>query len=456
MLYSVLRSLIRLSLSVFFKKFNVVGQDNVPSSGPVIFVANHPSAVMDPLITGASLNKKLFFLAGSEWIGKGFKAKVYKKQFNMIPVHRPWLAEGKEVSNDKMFQDSYKKLDNDDWILIFPEATTKTLSKVRDLKTGAIRIKEGFEKYTNYKKSVPIIPIGLNYSNPHQFQSNVIVNIGKPVEFKENCEGLEKKERLRIKTDEIKKALEESIINIRTDDNKSLIRKINQIFIEKYREEKGISRKDSASNFAFLQKLSKAIEYFEVKDPLAYLFLSKRINKFFENLNNSGFSNDMVSKPSKFSISFLNTLFVILGVVPAVLSGLMFAFPYFLTKILFKKKLKQLFREKEEDPGLDPAFTGSLTFLSGILIFLLWSLVISMVCGFMIGNWLIVPFALVMSYQAYKFYLFYLRKAIEFSFKIKGAILRMRYRNKHEELYQVQTSIIELLKEYQKQYSLIN
>lgn len=445
-------SLIRLSFSVFFKKFNVIGQENIPKSGPVIFVANHPSAVMDPLIVGVALKKKIFFLAGAEWIGKGLKAKIFKNQLNMIPVHRPWLAKGEKVSNEDMFRDSYQNLDNDDWILIFPEATTQTVSKIRDLKTGTIRIKEGFEKFKNYSKTVPIIPIGINYSNPHRFQSNVIINIGKPIEFKEQSEGLDKIEQARVKTDEIKKALEESIINISRDDNKSLIRKINQLFIDTYREGKGFSSKDSASNFGFLQKLSKAIEHFELKDPSEYAAVSKRINTFFEKVNKLGFKSDMISTSGNFSVSLMNAAFLVLGALPAMISGLIFAFPFFVTKLLFKKKLKHLFRKEEEDPGLDPAFTGSLTFLSGILIFLIWSLVVSIAVGVMVGQWAVVPLSLVVCYQSYRYYLYYLKRALDFRYKIRGTILKRKYSNEYQGLSDEKAELIQLLKGYQKQF----
>jgi len=454
MLYSLLKSLIKLSLSVFFKKFNVIGRENIPKSGPVIFVANHPSAVMDPLLVGVALKKKIHFLAGAEWIGEGFKANVYKKQFNMIPVHRPWLAKGKKVSNDEMFKESYKNLDNNDWILIFPEATTQTLSKIRDLKTGAVRIKEGFEKYTNNKVDVPIIPIGINYSNPHRFQSNVIVNIGKAIEFKDEYAGLDEKETVRAKTDEIKVALENSIININRDDNKSLVRKINQLFIDTYREDKGLSNNDATSNFGFLQKVSKAVDHFEVNDPAGYQVVSSRINAFFEKTGKLGFKSDMISTSPKKVVSLLNVVFLILGSVPALFTGVLLSVPYFASNLIFKKKLKHLFKKEESESGLDPAFTGSLIFLSGILIYLVWSLIISITVGAIFSAWIVMPISMLVCFQAYRYCLYYLRTVLDFRYKVRGLILIRKFNKEYQEFSKEKAALIQLLKEYQNQYNI--
>ncbi len=456
MLYSILKSIFRLSLSVFFKKFNVIGLENIPKSGPVIFVANHPSAVMDPLIVGTILKKKIHFLAGAEWMGDGFKANFYKKHFNMIPVHRPWLAKGeKKVSNDEMFNESFKNLDNNDWVLIFPEAITKTVSKIRDLKTGVIRIKDGFEKYKNYEIDVPIIPIGINYSNPHRFQSDVVVNIGKAIDFKGDYKELDEKEKLRAKTNKVKEALEDLIINIDKDDNKSLVKKVNQLLRDSYKEEKGSVSKDIVSNFRFLQKVSTAVTHFEGKDPSCYQEVSARINAFFEKADKIGFKTDMISTSSSFFISFIKFIFLVLGFVPALFTGVLLSVPYFTSTLVFKKKLTHFFRKEESEPGLDRAFTGSLIFLSGVLIYLVWTLIISISISTIEGQWVLMPISMLGCFIGYRFSLFYSKIAFEFYHKVKGLFLKRMFNNEYKELSQEKTELIGLLREYQVQYSTV-
>lgn len=52
---------------------------------------------------------------------------------------------------------------------------------VRPFKTGAARIALGAENSTNWQLDVKFIPVGLSYSAPDQFRSEVIVNFGEPV-----------------------------------------------------------------------------------------------------------------------------------------------------------------------------------------------------------------------------------------------------------------------------------
>ncbi len=444
MLYSILKTLIHLSLSVFFKKFNVIGRENIPKSGPVIFVANHPSAVMDPLIVGTILKKKIHFLAGAEWIGKGFKANLYKKHFNMIPVHRPWLAEGK-VSNEEMFNESYKNLDNDDWILIFPEAITKTVSKIRELKTGAIRIKDGFEKSKNYEVEVPIIPIGINYSNPHRFHSNVLVNIGEAIQFKDDYSQLDEKEKLRAKTNEVKEALENSIVNIEKEEHRSLIKKVNQLF----KTDRKAEKKDTTSNFRFLQKVSKAVDSFALNDPSNYRVVSIRINTFFKKIEHQGLeSTDMITSPSSPLSTVVKFVFLLLGAIPALITGALLSVPYFATNLIYKKKLSNFLKKEGSESGLDPAFSGSLIFLSGTLIYLIWTLIISTSLSAITSQWLLLPVSMLACLVGYRYCLFYLKLVVEFRDEVKGLFSKTMSKNEYNELLKEKVELIELLKKH--------
>ena len=54
MLYSILRPLIKLTIRLFFRNFQVNGLENIPKKGPFIFAANHPATFMDGIIIAAT------------------------------------------------------------------------------------------------------------------------------------------------------------------------------------------------------------------------------------------------------------------------------------------------------------------------------------------------------------------------------------------------------------------
>ena len=113
MLYTLLKRIVRMSLHLYFRRIDVIGAENVPEKGPVIFVSNHPSALIDPLLVAITVKRKIHFLAASEFFGKGMKARILKNKLNMIPVHRPWLSKTEKVSNTEMFDECYKSLNED-------------------------------------------------------------------------------------------------------------------------------------------------------------------------------------------------------------------------------------------------------------------------------------------------------------------------------------------------------
>lgn len=89
MVYRIIKWLAGITLKAYFRKVVVRGMENIPSNGPVIIVANHPSAFMDPMVIGTITNRSLHFIAAGEFMGHGLKSWIYRKQLNMIPVYRP-------------------------------------------------------------------------------------------------------------------------------------------------------------------------------------------------------------------------------------------------------------------------------------------------------------------------------------------------------------------------------
>lgn len=66
MLYAILRFLFKITGRVFFSNITIRNKELIPRSGPLIVVANHPSAFMDPIVIATIFERNLYFL------GKGF------------------------------------------------------------------------------------------------------------------------------------------------------------------------------------------------------------------------------------------------------------------------------------------------------------------------------------------------------------------------------------------------
>lgn len=385
----------------------MIGEGNIIKKGPAIYIANHPNALLDPLLIGVSLPRKVFFLAGANFFGKGFRSYLFKEHFNMVPVYRPWLAKGESVSNDEMFLDCYKALSAGKCIVLFPEASSKTVSKIREVKTGAIRIKFGAEEYANNKIEVPIIPVGLNYSNAHEFQSRVIVNFKEKIHFTSN--EFNNSDELRSMSEEMKVALENAIVRIENDDNQDLVKCINRLYVDQLRKEDGHSYKDLQANLTFLNQIANAVAYFEKENPAKAVELSGRIRGYFETLKENGLSDDSVSDSNKLKPGVLRIVFLLLGL-PFAFSGLVLnVIPYKTVSGLFRSKISRLINNEDENAAFDHAFTSTLIFGSGIIIFLIWNILISVLTGILFSHWLAGLVLFLLYFPLLRFSLYYFR-----------------------------------------------
>lgn len=446
-----------MSLNLYFRRIDVIGAENVPENGPIIFVSNHPSALMDPLTVATTLKRKIHFLAGAEWFGKGMKARFLKNKLNMIPVHRPWLSKKEEaVSNDEMFEECYKSLNQDKCIILFPEASSTTVSKIRELKTGAVRIKSGFEEYTDQNKRVPIIPIGLSYSNPHEFQSRVVVKIGKPIIFDsfEKTEGLA--DLYRSQTSLVQEELKKSIIHIDNTKNENLVKNICRLFIGAHREENAISFRDKKSNFEFDQSVAIAVAHFEETNSAAYYEMSTRIETYFEGINELGISDDILEETKRSKPSVLKWVFILLGSVIALPSLIIFFIPYQLTKIIFKKKVKASIVAEYESDKFDYAFTGTLIFVVGMLLFGIWTPIVGTIVYFISSSWLIAVISMVLLYPMMRFSMHYAKVGLRLLNYYKGKRIQNKQKERVTFYASERKSIVDVLKGYQISYSETN
>ena len=100
-------SLVRIIANTFFRRIDVVGIENVPTDGPVIFAGNHPNALMDGFLLIAKCGRwPLHFMANA----KLWKYRLLAPVLNAtgaVPVYRREEHDGK-VDNSQAFERLYE------------------------------------------------------------------------------------------------------------------------------------------------------------------------------------------------------------------------------------------------------------------------------------------------------------------------------------------------------------
>ena len=76
-----------LLIRVFFRTIKLIGRERVPTSGPVVVLANHPNGLLDPLVARVALGRALAFLGKSTVFGNPF-GRLAMHSFGVIPVYR--------------------------------------------------------------------------------------------------------------------------------------------------------------------------------------------------------------------------------------------------------------------------------------------------------------------------------------------------------------------------------
>jgi len=76
-LYAFARVLLVTAVHIY-GRFRVVGVGNLPATGPVILVANHPSDV-DPILLGVAMPRTLHFMADAVQFRRGFVGPIIER-----------------------------------------------------------------------------------------------------------------------------------------------------------------------------------------------------------------------------------------------------------------------------------------------------------------------------------------------------------------------------------------
>ncbi len=178
-LYKLIHSYVKIGLHLFYKNIKISGLENIPKNKPVLFVANHQNAMMDPILIATHNSRILYFLARAS----AFKNKIAAKLLNAIhaiAIYRVRDGVNSKKMNLTVFKKCIDLLSNNKCILIFPEGSHSIKRQIRSLRSGFTTIAFNFLEQ-NPNKELYIIPIGLNFTDTISYAEKVHIIYGKPI-----------------------------------------------------------------------------------------------------------------------------------------------------------------------------------------------------------------------------------------------------------------------------------
>ncbi|WP_242091989.1 lysophospholipid acyltransferase family protein [Aestuariivivens sediminicola] len=360
MLYHVFKWLFYLTIRGYFRSIYIKGSDHIPGSGPVMFVANHNSAFMDPILLAVHLKRPLYFLAR----GESFKYRLTRwifNRFHMIPIYRPEITPDKVYKNEAVFQSCFDHLKAQKSLMIFPEGVSKTERRLRKIKTGAARIALGAESQNGFQLNLKIIPIGINYSNPHYFRSHVFINIGAPIQvsdFEAVYHDNEKQAVLQL-TDQIKKRLEDLVVIVKNERLDALTRQIELLYDSQLSDQKETDDK-AVQKFLVSREIVKAVAYNLKTRPRETVAFEIKLNAYLKSLDRLKLRDKTIGSMKMRLRFWSDLLYFILGF-PVFLFGYVFNIvPYKVSEILSRRIIVR------------KDFVGSMKIAFGMFVFLVF------------------------------------------------------------------------------------
>ncbi|HNR09147.1 MAG TPA: 1-acyl-sn-glycerol-3-phosphate acyltransferase [Saprospiraceae bacterium] len=229
MLYYLLRPLVRITLRIFFSKIYLHHLDRIPLNRPVLIASNHPSAFLEACLLATHFPKSLHFLVRGDIFINRFVVALLE-QLHLTPIYRFVDGFKNLRSNDATFNACYDRLSNKEIIVVYAEGNTTQEKRLRPIQKGLARIAFGaMDKYPDM--DLCVVPLGVNYTHPNDFRSEVFVETGLPIELKEYY--LRYKEDNNKAVQELTQAVEESmkplVIHVEKNEDLELAEKLWRI-----------------------------------------------------------------------------------------------------------------------------------------------------------------------------------------------------------------------------------
>ena len=182
--YPWLRSLVKLGLHLFFKRYQWQGLENIPSDRPALLVCNHQNAFLDALLVLCAMKKSPWFFArGDVFLNPRFSQFLHA--LKILPIYR-FRDGGYSVlkQNQQSFEDARKLFEAGESLLIFGEGNHGEKWQIRPLQKGFARLAFHTMEQSEWNSPLCVIPVGIQYENREQVYSEVLVSFGKPIELK--------------------------------------------------------------------------------------------------------------------------------------------------------------------------------------------------------------------------------------------------------------------------------
>ena len=353
MSYRVARALLRYALGGFFRQVELQGVELVPVRGPVLFVANHTNAFIDPLVLVTEVRRPVTIT-----LSRNPLLAPLMWAMGVVTFHRRVDAEAGQADatrNVDAIEACVRRLLGGGALLIFPEGVSHSDPGMRAFKTGAARIALAYLA-TPGAPDLAIVPVGLHFTNKDRWRSEAAGLVGEPIDARAWLEANPVAGAAEM-TAAMRTWIERLTVNFAGEEERDLVLGADRLFGYQGAPEPldRATRVDPAEEVARVHRLQRGAHELRARDPERFGALSRETRRLTRTLNALGVDPGEVGLPmhagrvALFIVREVEVLIV--GFVPAALGALVHLPPLVALRALVARLSKD-----EDHPASNAVF----------------------------------------------------------------------------------------------------
>ncbi|MBI4637942.1 MAG: 1-acyl-sn-glycerol-3-phosphate acyltransferase [Candidatus Rokubacteria bacterium] len=280
--YAAVRAIARFWLWFFLKSVDVRHPERVPVGGPVVLCINHPNNLIDSLLVGAVLPRKVHYLATASLFRNPLMARFLSAS-GVIPVYRRQDDPDKMDRNAETFAACFAAFDRGRLVAIYPEGTTHAEARVQRIKTGAARIALGYA--AERPGALTLVPVGLNFEARKSFRGRVLVAFGEPIPVTPYLDTFREDpvKAVDALTRSIQWGMEAQVVHVERIDATELVRAVDEIYrselARQLEEERGLAQRQ-IDPVRLARSIVDAVNHFKEREPARVESLWQQIQRY--------------------------------------------------------------------------------------------------------------------------------------------------------------------------------
>ena len=442
LLGTVLRRLAHALIKRYYPKIQITGAENIPKTGPVLFCANHPNSLIDPVLIGIAARRPVSFMAKAPLFKTPLLGSVMKA-LGMVPAYRGQDDARQVKKNTQSLNRVVEGLKAGRAMGIFPEGMSTDVRQVAMVRSGASRI--ALPAYAQGVEDLMIIPLGINYESKERLGSKVWISVGQPIKIKEFVEAYQQQQEEPVDVGENKvlrreltsllgERLKEVVVHVDNADWDPLLSDLESIV-------RRAGHKPSLRIPALMRRkrIADAINYFYEQDPQTAEGMIGQIESYHKKIRAAGLViDDPVlnrGRPRAILTFCWQALVLVAWLLPALFGLVMNLVPFLVTRRVARKF----------EDGARTMATWRLAF--GIPIYLAWY---GLVYATVLGTTRILPLAMMMNLLlpltgtiALRYWPFFCRSMIHMGHQFRTLASRQRLHALRQELDELRETLVD-------------